>query len=184
MEANPYQTPQSDPSLRRRNRPYQPKFFSLSGRLGRLRYLAYTAGLYCLAFLPFIILAPSMMTGSENAGMSGASGFVIIAAVILVTVGALIFTRRRLNDLNRSGWWQLVSIVPLINIAFYIYVIFFSGEKEANRFGPPPTKNSRLIKIVGILGILVPFVGGILAAIAIPAYQDYVERSSALIQND
>ena len=183
MEANPYQTPQSDPSLRRQNRPYQPKFFSLSGRLGRLRFLAYSMGLYCLAFLPLIIILPGIMTDSQNTTMPGVISLVTGVITIIVAIGAVIFTRRRLNDLNRSGWWQLIGIIPIINLIFYLYLLFFSGEKDANRFGAPPTKNSLLVKIIGVLAILIPFIG-ILAAVTIPAYQDYVERSSTLIQNN
>lgn len=43
-----------------------------------------------------------------------------------IAVGA-----RRLHDINRSGWWQLL---PIVNIVFFC----FDGTPGENRFGPDP----------------------------------------------
>ena len=50
----------------------------------------------------------------------------------LIAVGA-----RRLHDTNKSGWWQLFVLIPLVG--WIVLAIFFllPSEQESNRFGPP-----------------------------------------------
>lgn len=41
-------------------------------------------------------------------------------------------TARRLHDTDRSGWWQLISIVPLIGLILLVFLI--QDSKTPNRF--------------------------------------------------
>jgi uncharacterized membrane protein YhaH (DUF805 family) len=43
---------------------------------------------------------------------------------------------RRLHDTDRSGWLQLLVLIPLIGLILIIYWCVQEG-KEPNRFGPP-----------------------------------------------
>ncbi|HCY64883.1 MAG TPA: hypothetical protein DHV59_19100 [Oxalobacteraceae bacterium] len=70
-------------------------------------------------------------------------------------------------------------LVPLVNLILALYMIFGAGTPAENRFGPRPAKNSRAVVICGLLLPALIAVIGILAAIAIPAYQDYVVRAKA-----
>ncbi|MBC7803802.1 MAG: DUF805 domain-containing protein [Candidatus Parcubacteria bacterium] len=55
-------------------------------------------------------------------------------AVLLPTIAA---ATRRLHDTDRSGWWQLIWLIPLIG--WIILIIFLAQEgKEPNRFGTAP----------------------------------------------
>ena len=45
---------------------------------------------------------------------------------------------RRLHDLDKSGWWMLLLFVPLVNILFYIYILFFKGTEGPNQYGEDP----------------------------------------------
>lgn len=45
-------------------------------------------------------------------------------------------TARRLHDTDRTGWLQLVVLIPLIGLILIIYWCVQSG-KEPNRFGSP-----------------------------------------------
>ena len=47
-------------------------------------------------------------------------------------------TARRLHDIGRSGWWQLLVLVPLVGFIWLIVWFCRRGEPMANRFGPPP----------------------------------------------
>lgn len=42
---------------------------------------------------------------------------------------------RRLHDINKSGWWQLIVIIPLIGILVAIYFYTRPSDQGANRFG-------------------------------------------------
>jgi hypothetical protein len=63
-------------------------------------------------------------------------------------------------------------IVPLVNLIFLV----MPGTDGPNRFGGRTPPNSAGVLIAAWLVPLL-FVGGILAAIAIPAYQDYQKRA-------
>ena len=45
---------------------------------------------------------------------------------------------RRLHDTNRSGWWQLVWLIPLIGWIILIVFMVQEGEAGDNRFGNAP----------------------------------------------
>ena len=71
-------------------------------------------------------------TSAED-GAEALQGLVMLAlAIPLLAVGA-----RRLHDTNKSGWWQLFSLIPLAG--WIVLAIFFllPSEPHSNRFGPP-----------------------------------------------
>jgi uncharacterized membrane protein YhaH (DUF805 family) len=61
--------------------------------------------------------------------------FLVVLALFLPSLAVSI---RRLHDTNRSGWWILISFVPLIG--FIVLLIFYLQEGDAgpNDHGPPP----------------------------------------------
>lgn len=53
--------------------------------------------------------------------------------VFIVWLGTWSLKVRRLHDTNRSGWWILISIVPLIgNIWFFILMVLPSKKSRWN----------------------------------------------------
>lgn len=177
-DQNPYSTPDASLAVAT-DETYNPSIFSFSGRIGRLRYLAYLTGVYLVfAVLAIPIVAVVSTLGVSESGLPEMTPlFMIIIAVVYIALLVIVFTfgKRRMNDLNHSGWWMLLFIVPLANMLLGLYMIFGSGTKGSNDFGPAPDENTLGVKI---LGLFLPIIGliGILAAIAIPAYQDYVSR--------
>src|ERR1035437_4025025 len=169
---NPYSAPTavlSEPGSA--DESYEPKIFSVSGRIGRLRYLAYSFFLMLIMMFLIGILAAFLMPtfAARNATGSRAAilmGILYIPAIIVT----LIMVRRRLNDLDHSGWLSPIILVPLLNILFGLYLLFGSGSPGTNRYGPKPIKNSWLL-VIG--GLLFPVVIGIFAAISLSAYNDY-----------
>ena len=45
---------------------------------------------------------------------------------------------RRLHDLDRSGWWLLIGLVPLVGAIVLIVFFCTKGTTGQNRFGPDP----------------------------------------------
>lgn len=176
---NPYATPDavlSQPAAG--DATYDPKFFAIHGRIGRLRYLAYNfIAMFLLTFVVGILAAVMIpiIAGSRN---GGAAGMAVMVIIYLPTLFAsLVITKRRFNDLNHSGWWSLLMFVPLVNLIAWLYLVFGSGTDGPNNYGLPPAKNSALLWIAALL-VPIAFVG-ILAAVALPAYQKYVMRAKA-----
>lgn len=50
---------------------------------------------------------------------------------------------RRLHDTDRSAWWLLIMLLPLIGVI--VLIVFFAqkGTDGANRFGPDPLRGDR-----------------------------------------
>ena len=48
-------------------------------------------------------------------------------------------TARRLHDINKSGWWMLVALIPLLGLIPLLVWMARAGDKGANRFGPAKT---------------------------------------------
>ena len=169
-EANPYTAPDADLGGGS-DELYQPRFLSFHGRIGRLRYLAYGFGLSMLLMLAIIPLigASALMGGGSPESMGPVTmilvGIIYVAAIVV----SIMFAKRRLNDLNRSGWWCLLFLVPLVNFAITIYILFFPGTQGSNNFGPAPAANSTGVLVLAWIMIGIPLLG-IIAAIAIPAF--------------
>ena len=49
---------------------------------------------------------------------------------------AIAVTARRLHDVNRSGWWQLIELT-IIGILLILVWNITEGEKKKNIYGPP-----------------------------------------------
>ena len=172
------------------------RFFDAVSRIGRLRYFAYGMGIFLL-ILPALILA-GMLWALK---MPFLGGVVIVAAYIFMITMGIVFGVRRLHDLGWSGWWMLVTpvsvictvcnffglfpggvawlplLIELAVFVFYLVLLFTPGTQGDNRFGPPPPPNSTWVIVGAWSFLIVPFFGGIVAAIAIPAYQDFIARS-------
>jgi uncharacterized membrane protein YhaH (DUF805 family) len=67
----------------------------------------------------------------------GAGIFSILVGLGLLLPG-LSVSIRRLHDTNRTGWWILIGLIPLIG--FIVLLIFYleSGNPGPNQYGPPP----------------------------------------------
>ena len=168
MTTNPYAAPQADVrDIAPAHEYQQVHILSPGGRIGRLRYLAWSFGFQLLVIVPLVIVA-AFVPGLESV-LTG-------LAYLAVLVFTIILGIQRSHDMNWSGWTVLLALIPLVALIW----IFKAGTDGPNRFGNPPPPNTTAIKVLGIgLPVLV-IVLGILAAIAIPAYADYVQRAQGL----
>lgn len=142
------------------------KAFTTDGRIGRLRYLAWSMVLM-LACLPLFGIAGGFFAASEILG-----GLLMVVVGIGVAVVGIMFGVQRLHDIGWSGWLLLVTLVPIVGGVFSLLMFIIPGSTAANRFGSPPPPNSRAVKILALLWVAI-IVLGIVAAIAIPAYMGY-----------
>ena len=46
---------------------------------------------------------------------------------------------RRLHDTDKSGWFVLISFIPIIGLIIF-FLLMADGSKGKNRFGPKPKK--------------------------------------------
>ncbi|MFZ5561960.1 MAG: DUF805 domain-containing protein [Pseudomonadota bacterium] len=159
---------------------FQPAVFSTRGRIGRLRYLAYTGGVNLLAVLAGVAMAVFAGTGvagaepapPENVALAGIA--LIVAPCLAALVYAFVAARRRLNDLDQSGWLALLLLVPLLNLVLSLYIMLWPGTPGHNRYGPRPTPNSPGV----VAGVLIPVLFGIVVGIAVYSYLGMVQAGT------
>jgi uncharacterized membrane protein YhaH (DUF805 family) len=172
--ANPYRAPRAAVGDVE-DQEYQPvRTFSASGRIGRVRYIGYSIGWAVMVGL----LAGALMAFAKGTGMAPVVAISVLAAYVVLFVIQFLLTIQRCHDFNTSGWVCLLILIPLVNLLFWLV----PGTPSANRFGPPTPPNTTGA-ILSALVLPLIFVVGILAAVAIPAYQQYVERARAAQHN-
>jgi len=73
-------------------------------------------------------------TFDETVGLGLLSGLYCLA----VFIPSMAVTVRRLHDTNRSGWWVLIGLIPLIGGIVLLVFTVMDSQPGANRFGPNP----------------------------------------------
>jgi len=175
-ETSPYQPPRSSITPTAPPQFGDIQLLSAQGRLGRVRYIGYSIGLGMLVNGAMLLMGGIgilLKGGSEVFGMA-ATGLLIILALLALIVSILL-SIQRLHDFDASGWWTVLTVVPLANVALYLVLLIMPGAQGPNRFGkPPPPNTTGVILLASILPLI--FVIGIVAALAIPAYQQFHQR--------
>ena len=76
---------------------------------------------------------------ASNVGLlGGIYGLAIIIPTIAVSV-------RRLHDIDRTGWWVLISLVPVIGTIVLLVFAVLDGTPGENRFGPNPKASGKVV---------------------------------------
>ena len=131
------------------------KINSFRGRIGRMRYLAWSLALLFI-FVALMAGISAITLVSETLGSILLAGAVIGMLVVSAQIGV-----QRLHDMGWSGWLWLLNVVPIISSVFWIVMLVVPGPAGSNRYGPPPPPNSLGVNLVaGIFLILL--VGGLL----------------------
>ena len=65
------------------------------------------------------------------------AAFILTPILFLSVLQEFFLTHRRLHDLNASGWWQLILLIPFGQFIL-IGLLFFKGTDGPNRFGEEP----------------------------------------------
>ena len=146
-------------------------YFSVDGRIGRVRYLGWSMAMTLLAIPAMVVFA------GVSALSSIFGGLLVILGVVAMMVISVFIGAKRLHDIGWSGWLWLLLLVPVVGTVFAIIMLVVPGTEGPNRYGPPPPPNSKGVLILAWSVLVVPVLIGILAALAIPAYNQYRDRA-------
>lgn len=147
-----------------------------NGRFGRMSYLGWN-GLLSISIMLIAILVAIGLPGLQTPDQRLPTSAILFLGFIYMGVlyFTFIFAIRRLHDRNHSGWLSLLMLIPLINLGLTLYLAFAKGDEHENQFGLPHITKTWEKVFAWIYILIIPI--GILTAIAIPAYQDYVQRA-------
>ena len=112
--------------------PYK-KYAVFSGRASRKEFWLFTLFMLVAAFvLGFIDGMQGNFYFDGGFGLlSGAFYFASLLPGIAVTI-------RRLHDTSRSGWWILLSFIPLIGSIWVLVLCCLDSNEGDNDFGASP----------------------------------------------
>ncbi|EDP59550.1 DUF805 domain-containing protein [Vibrio sp. AND4] len=102
------------------------KYALFSGRARRKEYWMFF--LFNLIF--------SLVLGA----IDGLLGTVFIGTIygLAVLIPGIAVSVRRLHDIGRTGWWVLISFIPLIGLIVLIIFAATEGDKGTNEYGSDP----------------------------------------------
>ena len=101
------------------------KFFDFSGRASKSEYWWFQLFQIIIYILAFIFQGDLALLFS----------IVVIANLIPIYAAAV----RRIHDSNKSGWFVLLSFIPIIGLVVF-FLLIQDGSKGKNRFGAKPKK--------------------------------------------
>ena len=106
------------------------RYVDFKGRARRREYWLFFLANLIVSFLT-LLLGSAIMNSSE---MAVANTIYSLATLLpSLAVGA-----RRLHDTGKSGWWQLIALVPIVGPIMLIVFFATAGTQGQNMFGPDP----------------------------------------------
>jgi len=119
--------------------------FSFKGRFGRAQYwLSQVVQLLILFGLIILMAMLAAALGFRGGDASENPVGVVIALTYFWMV--LACHAKRWHDLGRSGWWQLVALIPFGGIYVLIMCGCVRGDTGPNHYGPDPLADSDVRK--------------------------------------
>ena len=167
------------------------RFFDWHGRVSRVQFLAYSTfnALIALMLVALLFVMIGGFQGMVNASseqlpmsLLGASSVGVVVLFYL----QLAVSKRRFNDLNKTGWLALLMLVPGVNILVYLYLLAVKGSEGANYYGLPARPATQLKTVLMVLiPLLVMSLIGLLTQVVVPSYHSYQAiRNSREAQNN
>ena len=109
------------------------KYATFAGRARRREYWFFFL-FYLLIYFALSILDSLFGAFDHKQGVGLLSGVFALGMLIpSLAVGV-----RRLHDVGRSGWWLLISLVPLVGLLVLLAFALKDGDRGPNAYGPSP----------------------------------------------
>ena len=103
------------------------KYAVFSGRARRKEYWMFILFNLIFAFALSFIEA-----------LAGGPGILSSLYTLAVLIPGIAVAVRRLHDTNRSGWWLLINLVPLIGAIILLVFMVSDSQLGENQYGPNP----------------------------------------------
>lgn len=109
-------------------------FTSFDGRINRAKFWAGVGVILAVSILANLI---DYMLGTYSTEMG--IGLVSVIVLLAIIYFALALYAKRWHDRDKSGWWTLILLIPIIGPIWALVELgILPGTQGANRFGPDP----------------------------------------------
>ncbi|MEI8611024.1 DUF805 domain-containing protein [Enterovibrio norvegicus] len=109
-------------------------YAKFSGRARRREYWGFF-------LIQNIVLVLCVFIDIAEAGLSQFQAVDLQATLLwlaLTLLPAIAVTVRRLHDINKSGWWWLIIVIPVLGQLIFLVFTLLRGTKGTNRYGCDP----------------------------------------------
>lgn len=109
------------------------KYAEFGGRSQRKEY-------WFFVLFSILISMLLVMIDSATGTLRSPREFGLLSGIysLVVLVPSLAVSVRRLHDTNRTAWWLLLGIVPLIGSLVLLVLFVSDGNPGVNEYGPNP----------------------------------------------
>lgn len=108
---------------------------SFEGRINRAKFWA---GVGILVAAGIVATLIDLMLGIQIGGDQGIGVISLIVSLVSIYLALAIYAKRW-HDRDKSGWWSLIMLVPIVGpIWLLVECGILEGTKGPNRFGPDP----------------------------------------------
>lgn len=120
--------------------------FSFKGRINRKTYWIYFLVIICIISVFAEYIEPQINEAAQKIYQSEHPlkyGFITMFIVIIClayfsTLTAVPIIIKRLHDINKSAWYLLLILIPIIDIFLWVILGCIKGDSEPNKYGNPP----------------------------------------------
>jgi len=119
---------------------------SFDGRVGRGTFWLVFVLPYMGGYLVLLVVDNALGTVEDGGEIGLLSGLFVLATLYPYLAGCV----KRYHDRDKSGWWLLLSLIPLVNLWVTVELGFLAGTPGPNRFGPPD-EESELVDPAALL---------------------------------
>lgn len=109
------------------------KYAVFSGRARRKEYWMFV--LFNIIFAVVAVILDNILgTSFQGAGY----GLFYLLYGLAVIIPSIAVGVRRLHDTDRSGWWLLICLIPIIGGIWLIVLLATAGTAGENKYGADP----------------------------------------------
>ncbi|AWH51487.1 DUF805 domain-containing protein [Stenotrophomonas sp. SAU14A_NAIMI4_5] len=108
------------------------RYAQFSGRAIRSEFWLFQLFIVIVSIPLYVLGFVAGYTDSQTLALAS-TGLGLVVALIL-TLPSLAVTMRRLHDTDRSGWWLLLGVVPIVSLVLLVFLVLPSTP-GGNRFG-------------------------------------------------
>ncbi len=112
------------------------KYVDFSGRAPRAEFWYFQ--LFILVVEAVLIALSAASSDREVSPISMVVGILLTLFGLGIFLPALAVQVRRLHDIDKSGWWMFIQLVPLVGGIILLVFLCRKSTDGANRFGPNP----------------------------------------------
>lgn len=102
-----------------------------------------------IAGIAFAVIYGVLYAITNTMSTSSDSNVVVLIVSLLLMLAisliSLSINVRRWHDLNKSGWWVLINLIPIVGGLYSLIMLgFMGGDQGHNSYGAPPEEGAVL----------------------------------------